>query len=163
MIRESSQQNHHRGMNKFKLRKNYSMVTLKYGQVVPLQQVLSSWGGVRGLPLPFMKNILLSLAAIEKAKEFVDELREKAIEKYGKRDEEGKVIFKDNAPVLENEEEANAEWATLMEETFEAPGLKLSDVDANAGKLDLNLAQFNVLVDIDGPYSLLIDDVVEKK
>lgn len=139
------------------------MVTLKYGQAVPLQQVLSSWGGVRGLPLPVMKNILISLAAIENAVKFVEELREKAIEKYGQRDEDGKVIFKDNAPVLENEEEANAEWVALMEETFEAPGLKLSEIEANAGKLDLNLAQYNVLVDIDGPFSLLIDDTVEKK
>lgn len=143
------------------------MVKVKYGQIRGIQEVLGSWRNATGLSIPFQRRVMAVSKALAKNAEEFDELREKFVQEYAARNEDGQVKtekkkigvtadgqdVEDEVYVFNDPQAADEQFKALVQSEFDCPTLDEASIDTYAEKLGITLARFAVIEDIIQPES----------
>lgn len=135
------------------------MASIKYGQIDDIESILSEWWNVPGLPMALQKSLLSIKKAMTENKATREELRQKLISDYCKRDEGGEPIMEERPVGLNDEgkpiiarthvftdiDAVNAQWDELVNTTFECPTITESTIEPHVEKLGITLQKLEVI------------------
>lgn len=104
-------------------------MTLTGMQLLTCNNALSVLGQ-QDIPILVAHKIALLIRALKAEVATIDELRVKLLEKYAKKDDNGRLMTKDNGYVLEDAEKFNDEFRLLLDKQFdlELRPLRLSEL-----------------------------------
>lgn len=117
------------------------MVKVKYGLIDPLNTVLVGWWNVKGLALPFQRQVLATMRALGDHTKELDELRKKFVEDYAVKGEDGTPVNADGLYVFADPTTANARWAEIAAAEFDCPGIDAGLLEDYTEKLGLTIEQ----------------------
>jgi hypothetical protein len=142
-------------MNKHKVfrRDRKGMATVTYRQLVGNEFEMGIVGAinnlinVKGLPMPFLRQLMKIGACVKQNNEEFQELRKRLIDEHAQKDAGGQVItIKDrdgnptDSPAWADKAALDVAWKDMMALTFDCPTIQVADLETHAEKLGLTLA-----------------------
>lgn len=130
---------------------------LRYAQLFPVYGVLSGWWSIEDLPLPFQRQLIDARKALQNESETLEQLRQRLLDKYAVRGEDGQRVTDAKGIVALTDEAAfDAEWNEFCQTEFACPGIVLADFEALCGYLKVSPARLEVLLGDDSEHSILV-------
>lgn len=129
---------------------------LRYAQLFSVYGVLSGWWGIEDLPLPFQRTLIEARKALQNESEMLEQLRQRLLDKYAVRGEDGQRVTDDKGIVALTDEAAfDAEWNEFCLTEFTCPAIALADFEALCDQLKVTPARLEVLLGDEAGHSIL--------